>query len=54
MDSLTWRRLAAIVVALSIGHDKNTGLRIAIALVALAVIVGAVVVSKRRESVLQD
>ena len=46
--------IAPAVVALSIGDDKNTGLRIAIALVALAVIVGAIVVSKRRASVLQD
>ncbi len=46
--------IAPAVVALSIGDDKNTGLRIAIALVALLVIVGAIVVSKRRQSVLQD
>ena len=46
--------IAPAVVALSIGDDKNTGLRIAISLVALIVIVGAIVVSKRRQSVLQD
>jgi K(+)-stimulated pyrophosphate-energized sodium pump len=35
-------------VQLSIGDDANTGLRILIALVAVAIVVGAVVVSKRR------
>ncbi len=36
------------------GDNENTPLRIAIALVAAAIIVGAVVVSKRRESVIAD
>ncbi|HZO67355.1 MAG TPA: sodium-translocating pyrophosphatase [Kribbellaceae bacterium] len=36
------------------GDNENTALRIAIALVAAAIIVGAVVVSKRRESVIAD
>ena len=38
----------------SLGDDKNTGLRIAIALVATLVVVAAVYVSKRRESVISD
>ncbi|WBQ04900.1 sodium-translocating pyrophosphatase [Kribbella sp. CA-293567] len=47
--------IAPAVVGMSaIGEDTNTGLRIAIALVAVAIIVAAVVVSKRRESVISD
>jgi K(+)-stimulated pyrophosphate-energized sodium pump len=46
--------IAPAIVALSIGTDKNTGLRITIALVALAIIVGAVVVSKRRGTAIAD
>jgi K(+)-stimulated pyrophosphate-energized sodium pump len=38
----------------SIGEDTNTPLRIAIAVVALIIIVAAVIVSKRRESVISD
>ncbi len=44
----------AVVGMSSIGEDTNTGLRIGIAVVALAIIVAAVVVSKRRESVISD
>lgn len=44
----------AVVGMSSIGEDTNTGLRIGIALVALAIIVAAVVVSKRRESVISE
>jgi K(+)-stimulated pyrophosphate-energized sodium pump len=43
--------IAPAVVTMSVGDDANTGLRVAIALVALLVIVGAVVVSKRRSVV---
>ncbi|GAA0935356.1 sodium-translocating pyrophosphatase [Kribbella koreensis] len=44
----------AVVGMSSIGEDKNTALRIIIALVAFVIIVAAVVVSKRRESVISD
>ncbi|MGC4943705.1 sodium-translocating pyrophosphatase [Kribbella sp. DT2] len=44
----------AVVGMSSIGEDTNTPLRIGIAVVALAVIVAAVIVSKRRESVISD
>jgi K(+)-stimulated pyrophosphate-energized sodium pump len=40
--------IAPAVVMFSIGSAKNTGVRIAIALVALAIIVAALVVAKRR------
>jgi K(+)-stimulated pyrophosphate-energized sodium pump len=43
--------IAPAVVTMSVGDDANTGLRVAIALVAVFVIVGAVVVSKRRSVV---
>jgi K(+)-stimulated pyrophosphate-energized sodium pump len=43
--------IAPAVVGLQVGEDANTGVRVAIALVALAIIVGAVVVSKRRSVV---
>jgi K(+)-stimulated pyrophosphate-energized sodium pump len=47
--------IAPAVVGMSkIGEDTNTALRIAIALVALVIIAAAVVVSKRRESVISD
>jgi K(+)-stimulated pyrophosphate-energized sodium pump len=46
--------IAPAIVALSIGEDKNTALRIVIALVAAAIIVGAVVVSKRRGTAIAD
>ncbi len=41
--------IAGAVVSLSVGDDQNDPIRIVIALVAVAIIVGAVVVSKRRE-----
>ena len=44
--------IAPAVVALSVGDSANTGLRIAIALVVALIVVGAVLVSKRRASVL--
>ena len=44
--------IAPAVVGLSVGDGANTTLRIVIAIVVFAVIVGAVLVSKRRESVL--
>jgi K(+)-stimulated pyrophosphate-energized sodium pump len=40
--------IAAAIVQLSVGEDENTPVRIAIALVATAIIAGAVYVSKRR------
>lgn len=46
--------IAGAVVSLSLGDDANTPLRLAIALLALAGIVAAVVVSKRRTSVIAD
>ncbi len=46
--------IASAVVSLSIGQDQNDVLRVLIALVALAVIVVAVVVSKRRGNVMTD
>jgi len=38
----------------SIGDDTNTPLRIGIAMVALVILVAAVFVSKRRESVISE
>ncbi|ANN14674.1 sodium-translocating pyrophosphatase [Amycolatopsis orientalis] len=46
--------IAPAVVQFSIGADANVGIRIAISLVAVAIIVAAIVISKRRESVLSD
>ncbi|MGY1705864.1 sodium-translocating pyrophosphatase [Geodermatophilus sp. SYSU D00697] len=43
--------IAPAVVGISVGEDANTVLRVVIALVATAIIVGAVVVSKRRSVV---
>jgi K(+)-stimulated pyrophosphate-energized sodium pump len=43
--------IAPAVVGLQVGEDANTGVRVAIALVALAIVVAAVVVSKRRSIV---
>jgi K(+)-stimulated pyrophosphate-energized sodium pump len=40
--------IAPAVVALSVGDDENDALRIAIALVAVAIVVTAVYISKRR------
>ncbi|WP_457622955.1 sodium-translocating pyrophosphatase [Nocardioides secundeburneus] len=46
--------IASAVVSLSVGDDQNDVVRILIALVAVAIIAGAVVVSKRRSSDLSD
>jgi len=46
--------IAPAIVSLSIGDSANTALRIAIAVVAFAIIAVAVVISKRRASVLTD
>jgi K(+)-stimulated pyrophosphate-energized sodium pump len=46
--------IAPAVVQLSVGSDANDALRIAISLVAVAIIIGAVTVSKRRRSVIGD
>src|SRR5258705_1241926 len=46
--------IAPAVVSLSIGADKNTGLRITISLVALVLIVAAVVLSKRPGTAIAD
>ena len=46
--------IAPAIVSLTVGSSANTFLRIVISLVAVAVIVAAVIVSKRRASVLQD
>jgi K(+)-stimulated pyrophosphate-energized sodium pump len=46
--------IAPAVVSLSVGEDANTGVRVALALAALAVIVAAVVVSKRRSVVVGE
>jgi K(+)-stimulated pyrophosphate-energized sodium pump len=43
--------IAPAVVGLQVGEDSNTAVRVLIALVALAIVVGAVVVSKRRSIV---
>jgi K(+)-stimulated pyrophosphate-energized sodium pump len=40
--------IAPAVIQFSYGEDKSVGLRVAIALLAIAVIIGAVYVSKRR------
>jgi K(+)-stimulated pyrophosphate-energized sodium pump len=46
--------IAPAVISLTIGTGANTGLRIVISLVSVLVIVTALVVSKRRASVLTD
>jgi K(+)-stimulated pyrophosphate-energized sodium pump len=46
--------IASAVVSMSVGEDQNDPVRIAIALVAAAIVVGAVVVSKRRGNVMVD
>jgi K(+)-stimulated pyrophosphate-energized sodium pump len=46
--------IAPAVVQLSIGKDANAGVRIVIALVAVAIIVAAIVIAKRRASSLND
>ncbi|MGI8693737.1 MAG: sodium-translocating pyrophosphatase, partial [Geodermatophilaceae bacterium] len=46
--------IAPAVVSLSLGEDANDGLRVGISLVAVAVVVAAVVVSKRRSVVVGE
>jgi K(+)-stimulated pyrophosphate-energized sodium pump len=46
--------IASAVVSLSVGTDQNDTLRIVIALVASAIIVGVVYISKQRESAITD
>ena len=46
--------IASAVVSMSVGEDQNDVLRIVIALVAVAIIAGAVFISKQREVVLGD
>jgi K(+)-stimulated pyrophosphate-energized sodium pump len=46
--------IASAIVSLSVGEDQNDALRIVIALAATGVIVGAIIVSKRRSSQLMD
>ncbi|SEC20937.1 K(+)-stimulated pyrophosphate-energized sodium pump [Nocardioides exalbidus] len=46
--------IASAIVSMSVGKDENDVLRILIALVAVAIITVAVVVSKRREVVISD
>ncbi|MFC3455002.1 sodium-translocating pyrophosphatase [Amycolatopsis speibonae] len=46
--------IAPAIVQFSIGADANVGVRVGISLVAVAIIVAAIVVSKRRASVLSD
>jgi K(+)-stimulated pyrophosphate-energized sodium pump len=46
--------IAPAVVQLSIGDDANAGIRIVISLVAVAVIIAAIVIAKRRASTLND
>jgi K(+)-stimulated pyrophosphate-energized sodium pump len=46
--------IASAIVSMSVGEDQNDVLRIVIALVAVAIIAGAVVVSKRREVAIAD
>lgn len=46
--------IASAIVSMSVGEDQNDVLRIVIALVAVAIIAGAVIVSKRREVAIAD
>jgi K(+)-stimulated pyrophosphate-energized sodium pump len=46
--------IASAIVSMSVGEDQNDVLRIVIALVAVAIITVAVVVSKRREVAIAD
>jgi K(+)-stimulated pyrophosphate-energized sodium pump len=46
--------IAPAVVSISVGDSASTPVRIAISLVAVAIIVGAVVVSKRRSTTIAD
>ncbi len=46
--------IAPAIVSFSVGDDMNTGARVAIALVSFLLIVGAVVISKRRGTAIAD
>ncbi|HEX8780681.1 MAG TPA: sodium/proton-translocating pyrophosphatase, partial [Nocardioides sp.] len=46
--------IASAVVSMSVGESQNDPVRIGIALVALAIIAGAVYVSKQREVAISD
>jgi K(+)-stimulated pyrophosphate-energized sodium pump len=46
--------IASAIVSMSVGKDENDVLRIVIALVAVAIITGAVLISKRREVAIAD
>ncbi len=46
--------IASAIVSMSVGEDQNDALRIVIALVAIGIIVGAIIVSKRRGSQLME
>jgi K(+)-stimulated pyrophosphate-energized sodium pump len=46
--------IAPAIVTFSVGEDASDGIRAAIAVVAVAIIVGAVVVAKRRRSAITD
>ena len=46
--------IASAIVSMSVGDDKNTPLRIIISLVAVAIIVVAIVISKRRSTIIGD
>ncbi|GAA5113282.1 sodium-translocating pyrophosphatase [Alloalcanivorax gelatiniphagus] len=46
--------IASAIVSMSVGEDQNDVLRIVIALVAVAIITVAVVVSKKRDTVISD
>ena len=46
--------IAPAIVSFSIGEDENTAMRVVIALVAVLIIVGAVIVSKRRGNAIAD
>jgi K(+)-stimulated pyrophosphate-energized sodium pump len=46
--------IASAVVSMSVGEDQNDVLRIIIALVAVAIIAGAIIVSKRRGVAISD
>jgi K(+)-stimulated pyrophosphate-energized sodium pump len=46
--------IASAIVSMSVGDDQNDALRIVIAIVAAAIIAGAVIVSKRRSTVIGE
>ena len=46
--------IASAVVSMSVGDDQNDMVRVLIALVAVAIITGSVIISKRREVAIAD